>query len=436
MNENEGQRDDGGQASRSELSDAGLRWTADQVAEGDSILPEPDRRWAPGAAADASGASAEASGDPSTLANSAPRYSTPGYPTPGYPTPGYQTPAYRTPGQAASQPAGYLAPAAGPQAFDQRYQQYPNYGQQAGQPASTPPSWYWAGQTQPEADPGQTQPTAPFADGAPAPDGTGRGRNRVVRLVLVSALLSAALSGAGTYLAFSLTRGATSPNPGTGQSTTVQTISLTQSDAIVRVATMVKPSVVTITTSGISGVSPFSVPSTGAGSGFVVSADGLILTNNHVVTGASSLTVTLDDTRQLQATVVVTDTTHDLALVKIDASGLTPVTLGDSSKVQVGQLAIAIGSPLGTFTDSVTQGIVSGTNRSITVGDRATRSEENLAGLIQTDAAINPGNSGGPLLDASGAAIGIITATASDAQGVGFAIPINQAKQMIASASK
>jgi S1-C subfamily serine protease len=252
----------------------------------------------------------------------------------------------------------------------------------------------------------------------------------------VSALLSAALSGAGTYVAFSLTRNTGSSTPAALQSSNAQTISLTQSDAIVRVASLVKPSVVTITTTGLSGFSPFSVPSSGAGSGFIVSADGLILTNNHVVTGASTLTVTLDDTRQLPATVVTTDVAHDMALVKINASGLTPVTLGDSSKVQVGQLAIAIGSPLGTFTDSVTQGIISGTNRSITVGDQATRSEESLSGLIQTDAAINPGNSGGPLLDASGAAVGIITATASDAQGVGFAIPINQAKSLISQATK
>ena len=127
---------------------------------------------------------------------------------------------------------------------------------------------------------------------------------------------------------------------------------------------------------------------------------------------------------------------HDLALIKIDATGLTPVTLGDSSAVAVGQMAIAIGSPLGTFTDSVTQGIVSGTDRSITVGDQATRVQEDLSGLIQTDAAINPGNSGGPLLDAAGSVIGIVTATASGAQDMGFAIPINQAKSLIAGAIK
>ena len=102
----------------------------------------------------------------------------------------------------------------------------------------------------------------------------------------------------------------------------------------------------------------------------------------------------------------------------------------------MGELAIAIGSPLGTFTDSVTRGIVSGINRTITVGDQTTRNTENLTGLIQTDAAVNPGNSGGPLLDVGGSVIGIITASASDSQGVGFAIPINQAKKLISQAAQ
>jgi S1-C subfamily serine protease len=297
-------------------------------------------------------------------------------------------------------------------------------------PPAGQPSWYWP--QQPPPGPAGSPGSAGFSGPASFPGSVSpkpqSGRGRILGLVLATALLSAALSGAGTYLAFTLTR---APSSAADQTASVQAITLTQNDAVVRVVTLVKPSVVTITVSGVSGLSPFSVPSTGAGSGFIVSSDGLILTNNHVVTGAAKLTVTLDDTRQLPATVVSTDAAHDLALVRIDATGLPPVTLGDSSKVQVGQLAIAIGSPLGTFTDSVTQGIVSGTDRSITVGDQVTRTEENLSGLIQTDAAINPGNSGGPLLDASGSAIGIITATASDAQGVGFAIPINQAKQLI-----
>ena len=212
---------------------------------------------------------------------------------------------------------------------------------------------------------------------------------------------------------------------------------MTRSEAVVLVATQVRPSVVTILAAGVSGVTPFSVPVSGAGSGFIVSAGGLILTNNHVVNGASSLTVIFDDTHMLPATVVATDPQHDLALVKVNATALTPVTIGDSRGVRVGQLVIAIGSPLGTFTDSVTQGVVSGIDRRIVVDDQAAaRSPEILSGLIQTDAAINPGNSGGPLLDASGAVVGIIVANATNAQEVGFAIPINQAKAMIASATR
>jgi S1-C subfamily serine protease len=118
----------------------------------------------------------------------------------------------------------------------------------------------------------------------------------------------------------------------------------------------------------------------------------------------------------------------------VQATGLKAAKLGDSSALQVGELAIAIGSPLGTFTDTVTSGIVSGLNRSVTVGEAGSQVTQDLTGLIQTDAAINPGNSGGPLLDASGAVIGLVTASSSSAQGIGFAIPINQAKQMIATA--
>jgi S1-C subfamily serine protease len=262
------------------------------------------------------------------------------------------------------------------------------------------------------------------------------GRRHTVPLVLATALLSALLSAFGTYLVATLVLEPRDAAASTGSPGDAQSVSLTESDAIVRVAAAVKPSVVTITTSVVSNLSPFTVPETGVGSGFIVSADGLILTNNHVVVGASSLEVTFDDTSQLTASVVATDAAHDLALVKVDAKGLAPVTLGDSNSIRVGELAIAIGSPLGTFTDSVTQGIVSGTDRAIAVGDQTTRNTEKLTGLIQTDAAINPGNSGGPLLDVGGSVIGIITASASNSQGVGFAIPINQAKGLIAGVSK
>ncbi|HEU6439620.1 MAG TPA: trypsin-like peptidase domain-containing protein [Terriglobales bacterium] len=262
-----------------------------------------------------------------------------------------------------------------------------------------------------------------------------RGGLGVAGLVLATAVLSAVIASAGMYVAVYLARPAPMP-AASGRPADAQLISLTQSDAIVRVAAAVKPSVVTVTAAGITSVTPFSVPATGAGSGFVVAAGGLILTNYHVIAGASSLTVTLDDTREVAASVVSTDALHDLALIRVNVAGLTPVTVGDSGTVQLGQLAIAIGSPLGTFTDSVTQGIVSGIDRTVIVGDGAAQTEKSLTGLIQTDAAINPGNSGGPLLDASGSVVGVITASVGSAEGVGFAVPINQAKEMIATATK
>ena len=126
---------------------------------------------------------------------------------------------------------------------------------------------------------------------------------------------------------------------------------------------------------------------------------------------------------------------QDLALIKIDASGLTAAKIGDPSRLQVGETAIAIGSPLGTFTESVTRGIISATGRTITVQDESTGQPETLSGLLQTDAAINPGNSGGPLLDASGAVIGVNTAVSTQAEGLGFAIPISAASSLIAQAT-
>lgn len=271
------------------------------------------------------------------------------------------------------------------------------------------------------------------ADPALAPTGT---RRRIAPLILAAALLSASLAAAGTFAISMLGPISRDTATSTGRPADAQAMSLTESDAIVRIAAAVKPSVVTITASTVSNLSPYSVPQTGVGSGFIVSADGLILTNNHVVEGTPALEVTFDDTSRSKATVVATDAAHDLALIRVDAKGLIPVTLADSGSVQVGELAIAIGSPLGTFTDSVTQGIVSGIDRTISVGDQTTRNTENLTGLIQTDAAVNPGNSGGPLLDVGGSVIGIITASASNSEGVGFAIPINQAKQLISQASK
>lgn len=163
----------------------------------------------------------------------------------------------------------------------------------------------------------------------------------------------------------------------------------------------------------------------GSGSGFIISTDGQILTNSHVVDGADRVSVTLKDGRSFQGEVLGTDPVTDVAVVKIEASDLLAVVLGDSEQLLPGEWAIAIGNPLG-LDNTVTAGIVSATGRSssqIGVPDKR-------VGFIQTDAAINPGNSGGPLLNAAGEVIGMNTAIISGAQGLGFSIPINTAKRI------
>ena len=211
-------------------------------------------------------------------------------------------------------------------------------------------------------------------------------------------------------------------------------VSIDNATDLATVVARAKESVVTITAQGIGGVSQFNIPATGVGSGIVVGTNGLILTNNHVVEGAQSLTVTTDSGQELTATVVDTDPTGDMAIIRATGGDLTPATLGDSTQIQVGQTVLAIGSPLGEFTETVTRGIVSALDRSITVTDDATGRQRDLSGLIQTDAAINPGNSGGPMIDAAGNVVGMNTALTRSAEGINFAIPINSAKDLIAKA--
>lgn len=273
------------------------------------------------------------------------------------------------------------------------------------------------------ADPGRQTVTK-----APRRRTLGTGRTVLVGVMGTLIGLSAGIPGG-------LVTAAETPASG-GAATTSQAAG--DNEVIIDVVAKVAPAVVTINvTSNASqsqfpgrGNGPQGFVQRGTGSGVIIEPDGLILTNHHVVDDADTVSVVLADGRTLDGTVAGIDTYTDLAFVKVDATGLPTAQLGDSSAIRIGQLAIAMGDPLGEFPGSVSSGIVSGLDRSVVVSDNrggATR----LNHLIQTDAAINPGNSGGPLLDGDGLVIGIDTAQAGAAQGIGFAIPIDLAKPII-----
>lgn len=204
-----------------------------------------------------------------------------------------------------------------------------------------------------------------------------------------------------------------------GDSLTIQEIAAKASPSVVEIATEA-----TTTTYGMFGGT---YTTEAAGSGVIITADGYIITNAHVIENATSITVTTYDGTSYDATLVGSDEKSDIAVIKIDATGLTPATIGDSSTIQVGDTAVVIGNPLGTLGGTVTNGIISATNREITINNETMN-------LIQTNAAINSGNSGGGLFNGDGDLIGIVNAkdsgtTSSGAtiEGLGFAIPINEA---------
>lgn len=308
-------------------------------------------------------------------------------------------------------------------------------GPEAAAPASPPwapaPAW---GQARGLPSVAQA-PAAGSAAPAPAPGPRGVG----VGSLVLAAVLSALLASGGTALlvrtvvpappatvgASAAATGSSGP-PAAPSGTTVQFADITG------VVAQAKKSVVTITADGVS-AQGFDVgrPTQGVGSGLILTANGYILTNRHVVEGSQTLSVELEDGTSYPARLVETASDNDLALVKIDASGLTAARIADSSRIQVGQTALAIGSPLGAYTETVTRGIISGLGRTVSVRDDSTGRPVTLSNLIQTDAAINPGNSGGPLLDASGAVVGLNTAVSTTAQGLGFAIPIDDARPLI-----
>ena len=261
--------------------------------------------------------------------------------------------------------------------------------------------------------------------------------------LLVVGLLSAVLASTGTFAALSATgvldrpAGASpaavgQPASQRGPSASPNSVSIDEQSAITAAAEQTGPAIVTIRVSGVTEGDIFGNQLVeGVGSGIIYDTAGWILTNRHVVAGADEVNVILQDTRTFSGEVYGIDTLTDLAIVKIEGTDLPVAPLGDSANLKPGQLAIAIGSPLGEFTNTVTSGVVSALGRDIQVQDEQTGQPRDLRNLIQTDAAINPGNSGGALLDSGGNVVGVNTAVAGQAQGIGFAIPINIAKPIM-----
>ncbi|MCA1843738.1 MAG: trypsin-like peptidase domain-containing protein, partial [Actinobacteria bacterium] len=293
----------------------------------------------------------------------------------------------------------------------------------------------------PAAPPPQppTQPAVPNSlPGSPLPgsnpagtDGPGR---RFLSGILVGAVAGALVAG-GIVARYHDPAGATPTPAAESKAVAAARASLLEHKGDVhQIVEAVGPSVVSIQTQAL-GVGAFlqAVPQQGAGSGFVLSSDGVIVTNNHVVDGATSITVTLADGRKMAARVLGRDTTADLAVVKVDAGGLPAVKIGSSDALVVGDSVVAIGNALALDGGpTVTQGIVSALDRTISAGDQGSAgNSETLRHVLQTDAAINPGNSGGPLLNAAGEVVGINTAVAGDAQNIGFALAIDKAMPII-----
>jgi len=213
-----------------------------------------------------------------------------------------------------------------------------------------------------------------------------------------------------------------------------------ESSSVIDVAKKVSPAVVSISTKS-SAVDFFgqTVTHEGGGSGFIITSDGLIVTNKHVVSDKNATyTVFTYDWKSYPAEVLARDSVSDFAVVKIKASGLHVVELGDSDQLQVGQRVVAIGNALGQFQNTVTSGVISAKERQIDAGSAVGGGSEHLEGLLQTDTAINEGNSGGPLINLKGEVVGINTAVAAkgQAEGIGFALPMNSIKNSIAQVTK
>ena len=325
---------------------------------------------------------------------------------------------------------------------------YPNVGSSGMNTANTAGTYGEAAQAAPQAEPNSGSdggavpppegPRYQAAQGSPKqPPKKRRRKNGNIARSAVALVLAAAMGFVGGFV------GARVGN--TGGKVVIQQVapsSTSSSDSgsasavntasgmtTAQVSEMVSPSVVVITTEQVvysqwSWYGQSQVES-GAGSGVIISSDGYILTCAHVVSGASNITVSIGD-KDYPATLVGEDTTSDIAVVKVDATGLTPATVGNSDNLKVGESVMAVGNPLGELGGTVTSGIVSALNRSVTIQGT---SSTNTMSLIQMDASVSPGNSGGGLFNMNGELIGLVNAksSSSDAEGLGFAIPINDA---------
>lgn len=259
------------------------------------------------------------------------------------------------------------------------------------------------------------------------------GSGKWIALALCTILCFGAAGIGGGYAAYTLAskqNTTTSSDSSKSQANTSKTQNRTNIEAV-NVSSVVdqcRPTVVEITTEiASSGSNPFQqYVQQGAGSGVIMTSDGYIITNNHVIEGASTITVKTVDGSEYDAKLIGRDAQTDLAVIKIEANDLPAATFGNSNELKVGDIAIAIGNPLGSLGGTVTTGIISALNREITI-------ENETMTLLQTDAAINPGNSGGGLFDEAGNLIGIVNAKQSSAgiEGLGFAIPISDAVEIL-----
>ena len=249
-------------------------------------------------------------------------------------------------------------------------------------------------------------------------------------LLIAAVVLASAGVGAAGYWYYDTNNNPTASNVSSGEDGN-KIVTQEESD-IAAVAAKVSPSVVSITSS-ISSRSLYGTTSQeGAGTGIIVSTDGYVMTNNHVVEGASSVSIIDNEGNEYEDVKIIgRDPLNDVAFLKITADKtFDAVEIGDSSTVRIGQQVVAIGNALGQYENSVTSGILSGIGRPV-VASSSNGDAEALLDLLQTDASINSGNSGGPLLNLAGQVIGINTAVATDANGIGFAIPINSTKGVL-----